>query len=271
MTVDFRATIATDLGVCLSGDIGSNHISDGSGLVMTQGRLLMDGIVNPARGTAVNLIVVRPQINRITRFPKPMFVIRAVPNPIDRVSEVEIGCKLTLLKDLKRKDRYWAYYDQPAEWITFPPNISGGITVRAPWAIPAQKVLEFCLQRLGITLSESSTQLSHRFLRASIDLSDGYISVIGDLIRSETKYGRILPNGELEVRNLNFKLGRRGPVLTLDNLYSIEAITSGEQPPDEFTVSYSAAEADPSPPPRLTSQGWTPRYGASYVTPGAAT
>ncbi len=248
MTVDFRATIATDLGVCLSGDIGSNHISDGSGLVMTQGRLLMDGIVNPARGTAVNLIVVRPQINRITRFPKPMFVIRAVPNLIERVSEVEIGCRLTLMKELKRKDRYWGRDYEPPEWDGLTAEQKRG----APRPIYAQKALEYCLGKIGLTLAASSTALRFAFLRASLSLEDGYVQTIGDLIRSETKYGRILPNGQLEVRNLNFKLGRRGPVWTTDNLYSIEAITSGTESPDELRVEYRAIEKTAEVRPRLS-------------------
>lgn len=265
MTVDFRATIATDLGVCISGDIGSNHISDGSGLIKTQGRLLMDGIVNPARGTPVNLIVVRPQLNLITRFPKPMFVMRAVPNPTERISEVEIGCRLTLMEGLKRKDFYYASFEQPEDWVVIPNGL--GITTPAPYAIVAQNLLEYCLDKIGLQLHSNSVPLSFRFLRYRMDLSNGYVQVIGDLIRSEAKFGRILPSGKLEVRNLNFRLGRRGPVLTTDNLYSIEAITDGEEPPDNFTVVYNAAERPASPPPRLTWQGWTDRRPLAFGSP----
>lgn len=263
MTVDFRATIATDLGVCISGDVGSNHISDGSGLIKTQGRLLMDGIVNPARGTPVNLIVVRPQLNLITRFPKPMFVMRAVPNPADRISEIEIGCRLTLMEGLKKKDFYYASFEQPEDWVVRPNGL--GNTTPGPYAISAQNLLQYCLDKIGLQLDSNSVPLSFRFLRYRMDLSNGYVQVIGDLIRSEAKFGRILPNGKLQVRGLNFKLGRRGPVLTTDNLYSIEAITDGEEPPDNFTVVYNAAESPPSLPPRLTWQGWTDRFDIGNI------
>ena len=247
----------------ITGAIGSNHISDGSGLIKTQGRLLMDGIVNPARGTPVNLIVVRPQLNLITRFPKPMFVMRAVPNPTERISEVEIGCRLTLMEGLKRKDFYYASSEQPEDWVVLPNGLN--ITTPAPYAISAQNLLQYCLNQIGLQLDSNSVPLAFRFLQHRIDLSNGYVQVIGDLIRSEAKFGRILPNGKLEVRNLNFRLGRRGPVLTTDNLYSIEAITDGEEPPDNFTVVYNAAEQPASPPPRLTWQGWTDRFDPGNI------
>jgi hypothetical protein len=230
MTVDLRATVATDLGICVSGDIGSNHISDGSGLVMTQGRLSMDGIVNPARGTPVNLIVIRTQLGVITRFPKPMYVIRAMANPIERTSEVEIGCRLTLMEN--RQDQ-----------VVYTPNLytPAGFT-EEDVAVPiyAQKVLEFCLEKIGLQLDSSSVELTFRFLLPEIDLSVGYVQKIGDLLRSENCYGRILPNGKLQVQKLNFNIGGTGPVLLQSNLVSIEPVTVGAEPADSYIVTYEA-------------------------------
>lgn len=116
MTVDLRAIVATDLGIVVSGDVGSNLISDRSGLVMTQGRLQADGIVTPPRGTLVRFLVACPQTGKVTRFPKPLRVIRAVSYPMERRSEIEVGCKLTLMKD--RKDQLVYRNDQytPGWW-----------------------------------------------------------------------------------------------------------------------------------------------------------
>jgi hypothetical protein len=259
MTVDFRGTIATDLGVCVSGDIGSNHISDGTGLIKTQGRLTMDGIMTPARGTAVNLLIVRPQLGVITRFPKPMFVLRAVPNIIDRFTEVEIGCRLTLMEGLQRQDVYDALQRRPNDWITVPRIIPLGperIPIYqdylAAWTIQAQEVLEYCLGVIGLDLAASSVPLTFRFLRSRIELAQGYVQVIGDLIRSESKFGRILPDGKLEIRNLNFSSGQAGPVLTTDNFYSIDAIDGAIEPPDEFSVQYNGAELGAVPQRTVT-------------------
>lgn len=273
MTVDFRATIVTDLGTCISGDIGSNHIGDGTGLIKTQGRLLMDGIVNPARGTAVNLMIVRQQLGQITRFPKPMYVLRAVPDVLARTSEIEIGCKLTLMEGLKRKDRYFSENDRPpfANIVPIYGDARGGQYVRYTqvfyyyWPIRAQSLLLYCLGQIGMELSDDSADLDFVFMRRSIDLSNGYVQVIGDLIRSETKFGRILPDGKLQIRGLNFRLGRRGPILTADNFYSIEAIDGAAQPPEEFTVEYNGADASVTPRPRLSSGEWVERPRNSFA------
>jgi hypothetical protein len=272
MTVDFRATVATDLGVCISGDVGSNHVGDGTGLIKTRGRLLMDGIVNPARGTPVSLLIVRQQLGLITPFPKPMFVLRALPNVIERTSEVEIGCKLTLMEGLKRNERYWAWQNEPGSWVTSPVPVPFGDTIGAQIfqyqtyrafvaasTIRAQGVLEYCLEKIGMELSEDSGELFFQFLRPSIGLENGYVQVIGDLIRSESKVGRILPDGKLQIRGLNFQLGRRGPVLTTDNLYSIEAIDGAADPPDEYTVQYNGAETGIIERRRLNAGGWVDR------------
>ena len=274
MTVDFRATVATDLGVCISGDVGSNHIGDGTGLIKTSGRLLMDGILSPARGTPANLVIVRQQLGLITRFPKPMYVLRALPNVIERTTEIEIGCKLTLMEGLKRKELYKAWENEPGSWITAPVPVPFGDTIGAQIfqyqtyrtfvaasTIRAQGVLEYCLNKIGLELSDDSADLDFVFLRSTINLESGYVQVIGDLIRSETKFGRILPDGKLQIRGLNFQLGRRGPVLTTDNLFSIEAIDGATQPPDEYTVQYNGAEANAQyqTRKRLNWQGWVDR------------
>lgn len=277
MTVDFRATIITDLGTCISGDIGSNHIGDGTGLIKTQGRLLMDGIVNPARGTPANLMVVRQQLGQITRFPKPMYVLKAVPDVLNRTSEIEIGCKLTLMEGLKRKDRYFSENDQPPSVVSVPMyetlptggQINYSQTFYYYWPISAQNILLYCLNKIGMQLSDDSADLDFKFMRRSIDLSVGYVQIIGDLIRSETKFGRILPDGKLQIRGLNFKLGRRGPILTADNFYSIEAIDGAALPPEEFTVEYNGAETNSNPRPRLSAGEWVERpiYGFANSAP----
>ena len=244
MTVDFRANMSTSIGVCRSGDLSSNHISDRSGLVMTQGRLMMEGIVNPARGTSIDLVVTTRQLGIVTRFPKRLWVVRSVVNTTDRVSEVEVGCRLTLMKNRRDKIQYFAdtLLGPPADPITDPFIPPSGNTARPVVPVFAQKLLEFCLESIGITLAASSRPLEFRYLVPSIDLSAGYVQTIGDLVRSEGCFGRMLPDDTFEVVQLELGLGQEGPILQDGDFFSLEAITAGADPPDRYIVTYEATE-----------------------------
>jgi hypothetical protein len=238
MTVDLRAVVATDLGICTTGDIGTNHISDRSGLVMTQGRLQFDGIVTPPRGALVSFLVACSQTGKVTRFPKPLRVIRSMAYPLERRSEVEVGCKLTLMKDRKDQDQYFPANDPPPQFAF----LTADQKRTAPTPVFAQRLLQFCCDRMDIQLAASSTPLRFAFLRPSIDLSVGYVQLIGDLIRSECCFGRILPDETLEVAPLVVDRASRGPILKAGNLVSIEPITGGTEPADTYIVRYNAAE-----------------------------
>lgn len=240
MTVDLRAAVATDLGLCVSGDTGSNLISDRSGLVMTQGRLQFDGIVTPPRGALVSFLVACQQTGKVTRFPKPLRVIRSVAYPLDRRSEVEVGCRLTLMKDRKDPITYTPSQYTPAWWAGLTDNEKN----LAPRPIYAQQLLQFCLDKIGITLAATSRPLEFAFLRPEVDLSAGYVQMIGDLIRSECCFGRLRPDETFEVVPLDFTKGNKGPVLRAGNLVSIEPITVGQEPADNYIVRYTAAERE---------------------------
>lgn len=239
MTVDLRAVVACDLGIVISGDIGSNHISDRSGLVMTSGRLTIEGLLSPARGTAVNILVACPQLNRVTRFPKVLRVIRATAYPLDNRTEVEVGCRLTLMKD-RRDDR--AFFASVGS------------------SLSAQALLTHCLQQIGVSLAAGTRELDRDYLIPSVDLSQGYVQIIGDLIRSENCFGRLKPNDTLEIVPISLDVGQKGPVLTAADLVSIEPISTGAEPPDQFRVMYSA------PNPVETSQQTVGSYWRTNET-----
>lgn len=225
MAVDLRAVVASDLGLVISGDIGANHISDRSGLVMTAGRLVIDGLLAPARGTVVNLLVACPQRNAVTRFPKVLRVIRSNAYPADRRTEVSVGCALTLSKDRRDTENYFAVGTNP---------------------INAQDLLTFCLQRIGIVQAPGTRQLSRQYLLPQVDLSRGYVEIIGDLIRSEGCFGRLRPDDKLEILPATMQSTGKGPVLTTADWVTFEPIASGNEPPDRFTVRYKAAERNAS-------------------------
>lgn len=236
MTVDLRAIVATDLGLCLSGDVGSNHISDRSGLQMFSGRLTFEGIVTPPRGTPISFLVACSQTGKVTRFPHPLRVIRAVAYPLDRRSEIEVGCLLTLMSDKKEKKIYRSTEYSP-NWTTLLSTRQLG-TIQVP--IYAAAMLRYCLRQIGITEWAGSLPLAFKFTRGEVDLSDGYVQNIGNLLRSEGCYGRLRPDETFEVVRIDMTTGQKGPILRAENLVSIEPITTGKEPPTNYTVRYNA-------------------------------
>jgi hypothetical protein len=233
------------------------------------------------------VLIVRPQLGIITRFPKPLFVLRATPDIITRRTEVEVGCRLTLMENLKRKEVYDVDDHAPPNWIVIPANplpdpgasaSYGEIDnyyrslspqrYRAPSPIEAQKLLEFCLGKIGLELSDTSVPLTFKFLRSTISLENGYVQMIGDLIRSESKYGRILPDGKLQVQDFNFRTGQAGPVLTTDNIYSIESVDGAAEPPNEYTVQFEGLEVAATPVLDVYSVGVV--FPPTFTTPRSA-
>jgi hypothetical protein len=236
MTVDLRAIVATDLGLCISGDVGCNHISDRSGLQMFSGRLTFEGIVTPPRGTPISFLVACPQTGTVTRFPHPLRVVRAVSYPLDRRSEIEVGCLLTLMSDKKEKKIYGRNEYTP-EWTTLLSTRQLG-TITIP--IYADQLLLYCLRQVGITRAATSSLLSFRFMREEVDLSGGYVQIIGSLLRSEGCFGRLRPDETFEIRSINRSIGQKGPILRAENLVSIEPITGGQEPPTTYKVIYNS-------------------------------
>jgi hypothetical protein len=236
MTVDLRAIVATDIGLCVSGDVGSNHISDRSGLQMFSGRLTFEGIVTPPRGTPISFLVACPQTGRVTRFPHPLRVIRAVAYPLDRRSEIEVGCLLTLMSEKKEKKLYYSD-DYSPEWTALLTTRQIG-TIKVP--IYAEAMLSYCLRQIGITKATSTYPLVFKFMRGEVDLSDGYVQNIGNLLRSEGCFGRLLPDETFQVMRISSSMGQKGPILRAENLVSIEPITSGAEPATSYRVQYNA-------------------------------
>jgi hypothetical protein len=157
--------------------------------------------------------------------------------PLERRSEVEVGCRLTLMKDRKDQAQYFARDNAPPAFA----NLTDAEKRIAPSPIFAQRLLQFCCTKIGLTLAPTSRALQFAFLRESVDLSVGYVQIIGDLIRSECCFGRLLPNETLEVVPLQLKTGGLGPILSGGNLVSIEPISGGTEPADNYIVRFSAA------------------------------
>lgn len=128
MPVDVRCNMICSLGTVIRGQLSDSLMTEG-GLITTTGTIEIEGINLPARGAEVQLAYHRPQNNTITRFPRRLRVLGATADPYRGITKVEVGCKLALQMDLrKRTDRYSAIPQLNAvnSYLTGGTTIGGG-------------------------------------------------------------------------------------------------------------------------------------------------
>ena len=90
----------------------------------------------------------------------------------------------------------------------------------------------------------NSFHTDHPRLYAFVPSPSNYVSVIGDLCRSEGCFGRLRSDETFEVVPIDLSQGQKGPVLRLSDLVSMDPIDGGANPPDEYRVNYQAAERE---------------------------
>lgn len=238
MTIDIRADVSCSLGPVISGNIGDDYIQ-GVGLIKTTGSVTINDLITPAIGTIVTFSYTKSGITR--SIPRKLRVKSSFADPFRRTTQVELGCKLDYLSDLK--DRLtWDAFDDPensdlveddARIITIP--------------IHASSVMNKCLAELGI--SASGNPLTNKFSIAEFDYSSGYVSILNDLLVSESYCGYLDTNEVLQVFALDQNAGT-GPVITADDIIDLSPIGAGKLPGEAVTVSYSTLKLKaPEPEP----------------------
>ena len=233
MAIDIRARVTCTLGEVISASISDSYIQ-GSGLIQTSGSCQIKGIITPNVGDKVVFQYTKSGITR--RVPRTMRVLSSFADPFRRVTDVELGCKLTYLQDLKDPIVLYPFEDpenseltnKDAEIITFPTY--------------ASSVMIRCLSALGIPAR--SIPLNNRFSVAEFDLSAGYVSVLSDLLVSESYCGYLDENEILNIINLSY-YGGTGPLISSQDLIDIGPIGVGQLPGDAVFVSYSTLKLRP--------------------------
>ena len=228
MAIDIRATVTCSLGTLISGSISDDYIQ-GSGLVKTRGSVEISGTITPAIGSAVTFSYTKGGVTR--SIPRKLRVLSSFADPFRRTTKVELGCKLTYLSDLK----------EPVDWTAFDDPENAGYDVDdariVTLPIYASSVMNKCLTELGITAS--SNPLTNKFSIAAFDFSAGYVSVLNDLLVSESYCGYLDTNEVLQVFNLDQDAGT-GPVFTSADIVDLAPIGVGQLPGEAVTVSYSS-------------------------------
>jgi hypothetical protein len=275
MTVDVRAHVFCNLGTIISGNIADEALSVGQGLISCRGQLVLAGLSTPAVGSVVNIGWERD--GTIARLPRTLRVLSSFANPFTRQTTVQLGDKLVYLANLKGKkaeeeetaedgsngpspakypsNEYdWQVGDQcylPKEGAK-PYNFSdtkaaSQLTVReeyalapakvmnrAPMGITASSVLQKCCAALGIAFSGTLTNT----YQDDFDLSAGYVSVLDQLISSESYFGYLNESETLVLRGWDGT--GSGPLLDENSVIELSGINSGVLPGQEVTVTFDS-------------------------------
>ena len=232
MAIDIRANVTCSLGTIIGGNIGDDYIQ-GSGLIKTSGSVQIDGLITPNIGTIVTFSYTKSGITRTV--PRKLRVLSSFADPFRRTTQVELGCKLTYLSDLKDQ-LSWDAFDDPAN-SEFAEEDATIITL----PISAISVASKCLTELGIS---GSVPLTNKFSIAEFDFSAGYVSVLNDLLVSESYCGYLDIDEQLQVFSLNQGVGS-GPVFTASDIIDLGPIGVGDLPGEAVTVNYSTLKLKP--------------------------
>lgn len=242
MTLDVRAETFCNLGPIISASVSDSYIQE-SGLITTTGSCTIDGVITPSPGTVVTFSYLKDGISR--SIPRKLRVLSSFADPFRKITQVELGCKLTYMSDLQEPID-WTAFDDPAN-AEVPPEDEEVVVV----PITAASILDQCLSQIGITAS--SNPLTNKFSIESFDFSGGYVNIAGALLVSESYCGYLDTNEVLQIFPLT-TAGGTGPVLSKENIIDISGIGSGGLPGEAVVVSYSTLVLKKDPPDELTDE-----------------
>jgi hypothetical protein len=254
MTIDLRASTTCNLGRVISGNLGDDYIQ-GSGLIKTQGSVLIDGLITPRVGSQVVFTYTKQNVPR--RIPRAIRVLSSFADPIRQTTRVELGCKLTYLNDLTDPID-WTAFSDPSD-VDFTESDSLIITI----PIKASTVMRKCLLELGITAS--SVPLTNNFSIAKFDFSPGYVQVLSDLLVSESYFGYLDQNEVLQIRRLD-QNPPNSTVLTQQQIIDLGPIGVGPLPAETVVVSFSSLKLkNPDPASTGPTISWETSESTSNV------
>jgi hypothetical protein len=259
MTVDIRAKVICSLGQVIEASISDDLLSE-TGLIRTTGEVTIQGLRSFGRGRLVEFAYIQAHRGTVSRFPRALRVIKSTADPYAKTTRVELGCKLAMSESIKLPDVFKAV-EHPPEWWhgtvrdIVPQSVLGELQQFAPgteiknyqvsWPPPpvsSKELIEYCLRKIGISSFSGTSDLTFHFMRPSVDLSSGYVQVIGDLLISHCLYGRLNAAEVFKVSPIDIFSGRSGPTVTDADLINLEPISGGEDPAGTVMVSFNSVQ-----------------------------
>lgn len=250
MAIDLRANATCTLGPLISASISDDYIQE-NGLIKVKGSCVIAEIIKPNPGDTVTFSYTKG--GNTYQIPRILRVLSSFADPFRNTTSIELGCKLTYLEDVKSpidwdalaEEGNEAYVEEDKEIIIIP--------------IKAKEVAKRCLQELGVTLADpEQLKLTNRFSVEEFDFSGGFVSVLSDLLVSESLCGYLNFNEELVIMDLSKDTDLTAKVIPEDSVVDVGPIGVGDLPGDAVIVSYSynkykfpevVEEATEEPPP----------------------
>lgn len=240
MPIDIRATVYCSLGnTVISGNVSDSYLQ-GAGLVKTTGQVVLGGVYAPSIGQDVQFGYYQNGI--LGRIPRALKVLSYFADPFRNETTVELGDILVYSENRKPPLENPTAADENSD---IPCEVLGQAII----PISASYVFQECLTALGITAT--GYNLTNKFSVEEFDMTDGYISVMDQLLVSECQFGYIDENGILVVKSFN-DAGGTGPSLNQSDLIDVAGIGSGELPGDAVAVNYTSLKL--KPPDELESE-----------------
>lgn len=209
MTADIRANVFCSLGgTVISGGISDEHAQN-TGLIRTRGEITLRSsdpstLVRPQLGQEIDIAYALMSDNGIdstvVRLPRKLYAIGYTADPYKKQTTIQLGCRLAYLENNPNVPDKVNSWDDP-ENAEVPCDVFDDFT----FSIEADYILRYCLQKLGIQTNFGGfgKVLTNVYTRAQFDLSAGYISIINDLLLSESKVGFMTAQGLFAVKSLS--------------------------------------------------------------------
>jgi len=229
--IDVRAQVFSNLGPVISGQLSDDPVAPGVGLLRTQGEVVINGLIQPARGTEIKLGVRLPDGN-VTRFPRRLRVLKAESDPINNETMLTVGCLLALRWDFVQPAAFFAANDPP--WSNV--DTAAG---SAPIVSFLQNVVVFCLANCSIVQASGNPAIPGVKAVEKIDVSNGYLNIASTIIAEAGLYGFIDANEKLRLRSVLFPR-TKGPLLTVNDTITNDSIGNAS-PPERITIGYGQA------------------------------
>jgi hypothetical protein len=237
--IEGRATGTCSLGPLIRADVAASDSLPGTGLIKWRGSCELLGVFSPQMGAAVTFSYTI-QGKATQTIPKKFRVLSSFADPLANngrgQTTVELGCLLTYMEDAAEPTELKSRDDDELGNESQSDEDFDAIGA----SVSARFAFKQCANAIGVSFNFRDGALESTFRVDTIDLKVGYISVMSDLLVSESMVGELDANEVLQIRKLTEAAGEAGKLLNTSNILSIAPLNAGELPGENVAVEYSS-------------------------------